>query len=78
MQIAHFNDDALELFVLQRLRPAEFRKMESHLLICETCRIAVQQVEEDTKLLTAVLKTIDLEGRKLRGKRKDRNSPFLV
>jgi predicted anti-sigma-YlaC factor YlaD len=51
----HPSPDDLELYSMRRASDEQEQEIEEHLLVCETCRSALDAVEEEIRLLRVAL-----------------------
>ncbi len=58
---SHPSEDALELYVMDRLGEEEQARLEEHLLLCEECRGRVQETEDYVRAMQTALRELELE-----------------
>lgn len=51
--LSHISDDSLEMYALGRIPEVDLAPMDEHLLICLTCQIRLQEMDEYIKVMKA-------------------------
>ncbi len=57
---SHPSLDDLELYVTGRPDENTTERVEEHLLVCESCRCALDEIEQEIRVLRIVLRGIDV------------------
>jgi anti-sigma factor RsiW len=63
-RLQHVEDDDLEEYLMGRLSDNDGAQLEEHLLICESCRGRLVEVEETIRLIREAMRSIRLVGSK--------------
>jgi predicted anti-sigma-YlaC factor YlaD len=67
MRLSHISDDDLDLYIIQKLTPSRIGDLAEHLLICESCRDAL---DKTAALFAVVRRASNSHGHVMSNKRR--------
>jgi anti-sigma factor RsiW len=78
MPLMHATEDALELYVLERLDRKDRDEIDTHLLVCDECRDILTRLDGEIADLRIALNDWDLHHRTNAAEGKRKNGNLLI